>query len=203
MVDEAEGGATQVAQSPKKVYLPQVEKDEHRAMYKYYESLGPRRTLVRVAEKFGKSVPTIAKASRAFNWKLRLAQHLPVIDRVMEQAKEDIDSSRTKLIDVVVEISDTLHELSVIAKRVRRGDVDPELIRRRELLLEALGIWGFEWKSPRDFKSLMDTLKVVSDVGNVGVKQKKEAMEKKAQVPQVVNPTQINVEKFELNITDE
>lgn len=187
---------------PKPRYLPKVENDEYRAMYKFYESLGPRRTFVRVAEKFEKSVGTVAKVSKSFDWKLRIRDHLPVLDRVMEQAREDIDASRTKLIDVVVEISDTLHELATIARRVKHATgPDPELMARRDILLESLGIWGFEWKSPKDFKALMDTLKAVAEVNDVDVRRRKEAANRP--VSEVNNPTQINCEKFELNITDE
>jgi hypothetical protein len=163
-------------------------------MYAFYEQLGERRTLQKVSEKFNKSRALIALVARAFRWRDRI-DHLnrkTYVDPLLVQNKPKLDSTREKLIAVVEEIADTLREVAYISRDIKRGKYTPEREARLTQLRAALSVWGFEWKGPKDFKSLMQTLREV-----------KAFNEEPAGKAGPTNATQINAEKFELHIKDE
>lgn len=170
-------------------FFPVQEPDNVREMYEYYEGLGPKRTLYKVGVHFGKSHSTIAALSRRYGWTDRARAFDKSQDPVKVIAKDLIDKSRQKLVDIVGEITDTLHEIMFIAKACKRGVATPESDEKLRRLQKALGLWGFEWKSPRDFKVLIETLKQIIDF-NEEVKSR------------TTKATQINAEKFELHIKD-
>lgn len=174
-------------------YLPKNESEVYQQMYSYYESLGDSRSLQRVAEKFRKSRSAIALVARAFQWADRIenAHKKAAQDPLLTQNKPKIDSTRKKLISVVEEVADTLHEIGLISRAMKRGELTPEQQVRLDQLHVALSVWGFEWKSPKDFRSLMQTLREV-----------KEFAEEPAGKSAPTNATQINTEKFELHIKD-
>lgn len=171
-------------------YFP-VEEDSHaREMYEYYEILGRGRTLHEVARHFGKSVSTIALISRQYGWKSRARTADGLIDPVREESRGPVDDARLKLVKVVNEVADTLYQIMFIAKACKNGKMTSESEEKLERLQKSLGLWGFKWKSPSDFKALIDTLKQVMDFN----------AEAKSKVP--AKATQINAERFELHIKD-
>lgn len=175
------------------VNLPKIEKPEHQQMYAYYESMGDKRTIARVGEKFNKSRPAIALIARAFHWAERI-DHLKTLkyqDPLLIQNKPKLDRSRKQMIAVVDEVTETLSEIAYISKDIRHGKMTPEKENRLVELRRALAVWGFDWKSPKDFRALMQTLKEI--------KVFNEETGKSAPT----NATQINTEKFELHIKDD
>lgn len=180
-------------------YLPKEEKPEYQAMYAFYEQLGDTRTLAKVADKFNKSRASIALVARAFRWAERIEslRHSVAQDPLIHQQKPRIDSTRKKLIKVVEEVADTLSEMANISRQIKRegvdatGNVSPELQQKLRLYGTALSVWGFEWKSPRDFRSIMQTLREI-----------KEFAEEPTNKGGPTSATQINAEKFELHIKD-
>lgn len=174
-------------------YLPKVEKPEHQEMYAFYEGLGDKRTLAKVGEKFNKSRALIAIIARAFHWAERI-DHLKTLkyqDPLLIQNKPKLDRSRKQMIVVVDEVTETLSELAYLSKDIRHGKMTPEKENRLAELKRALDVWGFDWKSPKDFRALMQTLKEIK-VFNEEVGK-----------PAPTNATQINAEKFELHIKDD
>jgi len=175
--------------------LPTIEKPDHQEYYNYYESLGRARTLQKVATQFNKSKSYIQLISRAFKWKHRIhavESHPP--DKVVTDTKEQVDDVRRKLVAVVQEIADILYELMFISKRMKLNRLEMGDKERGDQLMSALQMWGFTWKTPGQFKQLISTLKDITDFntsGNGG-----------GSSPKVGNATQINAERFELNITD-
>jgi len=149
--------------------LPTIEKEEHQEMYKFYESLGDKRTLQKVALQFNKSKSFIQLLSRAFGWKHRIqAVESRPVDPVVKDIQGQVDDVRRKLVAVVQEIADTLHELMFIAKSQKIGTLDEAGEKRAKQLYGALSIWGFTWKTPGQFKQLIQTLKEISDFNVVG-----------------------------------
>ena len=175
-------------------YLPQIEKPEYLEMYNFYESLGKDRSFSKVASQFSKSKSFIALISRSFSWKHRIAaaERKPD-DQVVLETKGQVDDARKKLVAVVNEVVDTLYELMFISRDVKRGRHDEARQARADQLMQSLAIWGFTWKSPAQFRQLIATLKEVTSF-NEAVKGNTST--------RVTNPTQVNVEKFELNITE-
>ena len=49
-----------------------IERPKHIEAFEYYYSLGNKRTLKKVSEKYSCSIPNIKKWSRAFNWQERV-----------------------------------------------------------------------------------------------------------------------------------
>ena len=176
--------------------LPKVEKQEFQEMFAFYEGLGKGRTLRKVSEQFGKSLPYISMISRAFKWRERLErmESLP-IDPLVSKIKPQTDDTRTKLATIVNDVVDTLHELAFISKAIKRGQPPAEYEMRRVQLLAALGTWGFEWKSPKSFKELVDTLKEVVQFNDHGPGGGNKTT--------VNHPQQINVKEFKLVIKDD
>jgi hypothetical protein len=175
------------------IYLPKVEKPEHQEMYAFYENLGDKRTLAKVGEKFNKSRAGIALIARAFHWAERI-DHLKTLkyqDPLLIQNKTKLDRSRKQMILVVDEVTETLGEMAYISKDIRHGHMTPEKEARLAELQRALDIWGFEWKSPKDLRTLMQTLKEIKIFNEESGKT----------AP--TNATQINAEKFELHIKDD
>lgn len=168
-------------------------------MYAYYESMGDKRSLQKVAEKFNKSRPSIALIARAFKWAERIdAVHKKAArDPLIAEQKPRIDSTRKKLIKVVEEVSDTLSEMADISRKIKKdglqidGHLSPELQEKVGRCSAALSVWGFEWKSPKDLRALIQTLKEVKDF-----------TEEPGGKSAPTNATQINTEKFELHIKD-
>lgn len=187
--------------------LPVIEKPEHQEMYRFYESLGKARTLQKVATQFNKSKSLIQLISRSFSWKQRIqAVETKPIDKVVADTKDQVDDVRIKLIGVVQDVTDTLHELMFISKRIKQGQgyiphaelgmsvIDPQLQSRANQLFDALKIWGFTWKTPGQFKQLISTLKEISEFNSSGNGQPS---------TKVRSATQINADKFELHITND
>lgn len=178
-------------------YMPKAETDEQKLMYAYYEQLGDRRTLQKVASKFNKSRATMALLARAFRWRDRIDHYnrRALDDPLITEAKPKLDRTRKKMIEVVDEITATLYEMMFLSKDIRNGRInleDPETKNRVQKLSAALAVWGFEWKKPKDLKDLIATLAEVKEFGQ-------EASTKS--VP--TSATQINAEKFELHIKEE
>lgn len=174
--------------------LPTIEKSEYQQMYAYYEGLGGNRTLQKVAQHFAKSHAHIAVLSRAFDWRGRIARadSLPK-DPVIIEVKNKIDESRKNLVAVVHEVVDTLHELMYISKAIKGGKETDELKQRETQLQKALSVWGFEWKNPKDFASLVRTLREIKDF-NVGDNAKSLAG---------LQAQQFNIDEFNLTIKDD
>jgi len=165
-------------------------------MFAFYDSLGNGRTLKKVSEQFGKSLPYVSIISRSFKWRERIErmESLP-IDPLIHKLRPQTDDSRTKLSTVVNDVVDTLHEMAFISKSIKRGQASPEYLARLTQLQEALAVWGFEWKSPRSLKELADTLK---EVINFNTPQPGSGNK-----TTVSNPQQINVKEFKLIIKDD
>jgi len=143
---------------------PKVEKPEYQQMYAYYQSLGMNRSFSKVAQHFNKSKNMIGLIRRGFDWRGRITKFESTPQDVLVIASTGkIDSVRHNIIEVVHEITDTLHELMYISKGIRDGKFDDEIQERQRRLVQALGIWGFEWKGPKDLSSLIKTLKEVKD----------------------------------------
>jgi len=171
-------------------FFPVEEADNVHEMYEYYESLGKRRTLSKVAVQFQKSHSTLAVLSGKYGWVDRAKAFDRAQDPVQDEVRGPIDKSRKKLADVVSEITDTLHEIMFIARACKHGRMTPEQESKLVNLQKSLRLWGFEWKNPSSFKSLVETLKQITDFY-------KETVSK---VP--AKATQTNIEKFELHIRD-
>jgi hypothetical protein len=176
-------------------YMPQIEKPEYVQMYEFYESLGKARSYSKVASQFSKSKSFIALIARNFSWKHRVtaAEKKPE-DTVVTETKGQVDEARRKLVAVVNDVVDTLYELMFVAKDAKRGRVTEENEARAAQLMRSLAIWGFTWKSPSQFRQLITTLKEII-IFNEGPKS--------GGGQKIINPTQTNIEKFELHITDE
>ena len=171
-------------------FFPAKEPSEVQEMYAYYEGLGPGRTLYKVGKQFPRSRATIHLLSGQYGWVKRAKAFDRAQDPVRDVVREPIDKSRKKLTSIVEEITDTLHEIMFIAKACKRGQMTPEHEIKLGLLQKSLKLWGFEWKNPSSFKSLVETLKQIMDFHK----------ESNSKVP--AKATQINAEKFELHIKD-
>jgi hypothetical protein len=151
----------------KGAYVPKAEKPEHVAMYNYYNSLGKSRSLPRVAREFGKSLPFISVLSRAFRWSERIRDHeKKVHDPVVTATQSKVDASRVKLVAVVGDVLDTLHELVLISKKIKAsedGVLAQADLKRTETLLTALRIFGVEVSKPKDLRYLISVLKDIVD----------------------------------------
>lgn len=182
--------------APRAKNLPKVEKQEFQEMFAFYDGLGKGRTLRKVSEQFGKSLPYISMISRAFKWRERLErmEAFP-IDPLISKIKPQTEDTRVKLATIVNEVVDTLHELSFIAKSMKRGVAPDEYNARRDQLIAALQVWGFEWKSPRSLKELVDTLKEIVNFNEQGPGSGNKTT--------VNHPQQINVKEFKLVIKDD
>ena len=166
------------------------EPPEVQEMYAYYEGLGPGRTLYKVKKRFPQSRSTIHELSSEYKWVRRAKAFDRSQDPVRDVVREPIDKSRKKLTSIVSEITDTLHEIMFIAKACKHGQMTQEHEVKLELLQRSLKLWGFEWKNPSSFKSLVETLKQIMDFHK----------ETGSKVP--AKATQTNIEKFELHIKD-
>ncbi len=188
--------------------LPTIESEEYQGMYRYYESLGKTRTLQKVATQYNKSKSFIALLSRAFGWKTRIhAIESRPQDPVVADTKDQVDDVRRKLIEVVQDVTGTLHELMFISKRIKQGQgykanpeagkssLDPDLLGRANQLFDALKIWGFTWKTPSQFKQLVQTLKEITEFN--------EAAGGNGKAPKVGNAVQIQGDVHGLTITDD
>ena len=169
--------------------LPKNEKAEYQEMFRYYESLGNKRNIDKVAQQFNKSRSFIALVSRAFNWRDRInvIESQP-IDPVVAETKDRVDDSRRKIVDVVHEIVDTLDELRKLSVQMRSASTTEEIEAldiKIGLLHKALWIWGFDWKKTKDLQTLITTLKEVATFNK--------DMSKPAAVP---GHTTVNVDKL-------
>ena len=145
-------------------YSPVVETDTHKEMFAYYSSLGKERSLVKVAKQFGKSTSLISAIARAFKWRERLLQaQREITDPVVKLAEAQIADSRTKLIFVINDITDTLYQFASISRSIKDGEDDPALQDRRKIsrLKHALEIYGVSIKNSKDLKDLVGALKDV------------------------------------------
>jgi hypothetical protein len=158
------------SETPRKLkgaYVPKAEKAEHRAYYAFYERLGKNRSLPKVAKEFGKSLPFISTLSRAFRWQERIHQNEKEIkDPVVIGTRDKVDSSRTKLVTVVHDVTDTLYELSKLSRKIKdsnEGILSSEDTKRTETLLVALRVFGIEITKPKDLRDLISVLKDIVD----------------------------------------
>ncbi len=144
--------------------LPKIEKPAYQQMYAYYQGMGSNRSLTKVAQHFNKSKNYMGLLARAFNWRERITkfENTPR-DPVVMAVIDKIDESRKNLVEVVHEVVDTLHELMYISKGIRGGKFNDEVEARQIQLVQALQVWGFDWKTPKDFTALVKTLKEVKD----------------------------------------
>ncbi len=144
--------------------LPKIEKPAYQQMYAYYQGMGSNRSLSKVAQHFNKSKNYMGLLARAFNWRERITkfENTPR-DPVVMAVVDKIDASRKNLVEVVHEVVDTLHELMYISKGIRDGKSNDEVRARQVQLNLALKVWGFDWKTPKDFTALVKTLKEVKD----------------------------------------
>ena len=174
--------------------LPKVEKSEYQQMYAYYQGMGSGRSLSRVAQHFNKSKNYTGLLARAFNWRERITkfENTPK-DPVVMAVIDKIDASRKNLVEVVHEVVDTLHELMYISKGIRSGKFNDEVKARQAQLVQALQVWGFDWKTPKDFTSLVKTLKEVKDF-NADDNSKNLAG---------LHAQQFNIDEFNLTIKDD
>ena len=154
---------------PKKlkgVYVPDVEKPEHKAMFQYYVNLGKARSLPKVAKEFGKSVAFISTLSRAFGWKDRLVKAGErSIDPVVVSTKSSVDSTRKRMVEVIDDVMDTLHELTLISKKIKASqetEITDADKKRLTVLITALRVYGFEIGKPKDLRDFISTLKDVT-----------------------------------------
>jgi len=174
--------------------LPKVEKSEYQQMYAYYQGLGSNRSLTKVAQHFNKSKNYMGLLARAFGWRDRIAkfENIPR-DPVVMAVIDKIDASRKQLVEVVHEVVDTLHELMYISKGIKSGKFDDEVKVRQGQLVQALQVWGFDWKTPKDFTALVKTLKEVKDF-NADDNSKNLAG---------LHAQQFNIDEFNLTIKDD
>lgn len=179
-------------------YAPALETAEHKEMFAYYASLGPSRSLSKVAKQFGKSVSLIGSISRAFKWRERIIQaEREMLDPIVKLTQTQVNDSRLKMVFVINDITDTLHQLAYISQQIKEtSDDDPikqygTKIRR---LGKALETYGITIKSAKDLRDLVSTLKDVLRFNEDLVASK---------VDGDTNNTQINVEEMTLVIKDD
>ena len=183
-------------------YVPAVERSEHRAMYLFYAGLGKDRTLAKVGKHFGKSMAFISNLSRAFNWLARIkTQEMELSDPVVVETKDKVDASRKKLVDVVYEIADTLHELTGISKKIKAGEVKVDSggvvtgvhVDRLNILHTSLKVFGFQVDSAKGVRDLISILREVVKF-NVDTGQATEAGAKRT--------PDVRIDKVQLLIKD-
>lgn len=178
-------------------YAPALETTEHKEMFAYYASLGPARTLAKVARQFGKSVSLVGTISRAFKWRERLIQaEREVTDPIVKLTQTQVNDSRLKMVFVINDITDTLHQLAYISQQIKETDEDESIKQygpKIKRLTRALETYGITIKSARDLKDLVATLKDVLTFNEDMVAKKVEGD---------IN-TQVNVEEMKLVIKDD
>jgi hypothetical protein len=168
------------------VHFPKAETVVHRAMYAHYLKLGKTRSLSRVAKEFGKSVAFISTLSRCFRWAERIReQEQAITDPVVAGTLGPVDASRVRLVEVVNDVVETLHELMQVSKKIKASDAEfdgsPEQTRA-VILLKALRVFGIEIAKPKDLRDLISVLKDIVEF-------------KAGAIPTPQGKTDINIEK--------
>ena len=145
-----------------KGYVPAVETAVHRAMFQYYLNMGKDRSLTKVAKQFGKSPSFLANLSRAFQWQDRvLTFEQEIKDPVVTETRDKVDDSRRKLVDVVHDITDTLHQMMVLSKRIKNSGSEPNEVDKANsrMLIAALQVFGLRIEKPSGLKALVAVLR--------------------------------------------
>jgi hypothetical protein len=189
--------STRGPDDPKSIYLPQSETPEYEKMFEFYKNLGSKRSLQLVAKEFGKSIQYMGSISRAFEWRDRVDKLEPKqsTDPVVVENRKKINQTRRRLVGVVHEITDVLADLAILSKEIRRDDAPaeptPTQVARMQKLRNALGIYGFEWKSVKDMR---DLLKVMQEVVQFNSVQEAE---------EVTHKSRISIDKAVLLVNEE
>jgi hypothetical protein len=156
-------------------YVPSEEKPQHKAMFSFYSSLGKKRSISQVAKEFGLSKSFVGTLSRAFQWQERIRRSEEIADDpVIKSVEVKVTDSRKRLVDVVHDIIDTLHELFTIAAVIKRDNrvPDDKEQARIDTLQVCLRFYGFESKSPKDIRDLVSILKEIMGFGKTTVPPK-------------------------------
>lgn len=148
---------------------PRIERPEHRSMYAFYERLGGKRSLRKVAREFSRSMATISLISRAFNWQDRICQYEAITkDPIVTVSKPKMDNARLDIVCVVEEITTILGEMTKLAKAIRKGAKDEMSGLEKDkmkALINALSVYGIRIRTPKDLRDMVGTLKDVMEFG--------------------------------------
>ena len=151
--------------STRAALYPKAEKAEHRKMYAYYQGMGVKRSLRKVAREFNRSLQTVALASKAFDWKGRLKTHQDLTqDPFALLAQPSIEKSRKDIVDVLCEITTIFSEMTDLAKGIRIAGAEKlndEQKNKMKSLVNALSVYGISIKNPKDLRDIVGTLKDV------------------------------------------
>jgi hypothetical protein len=176
---------------------PRKERPEHKQMYLFYERLGHKRSLRRVAKEFGRSFGTVSLTSRAFGWQQRVRQTDALMkDSVASIATPQMDAARLDIIGVVGEITMILAEMTELSKDIRKKQKDElnyhDNIKMKSLV-NALSVYGIKIRTPKDLRDMIGTLKDIMDFNK--------GRENPMDTPQ--QNTQVNVKELNLVIKDD
>lgn len=173
------------------------EKPEYLQMYTYYEKLGNKRSLRKVAKEFGRSTQHVAILSRTFGWGDRVRQaDSTFVDPITTLSKPTMDNARLDIVGVVSEITIILSEMTSLAKSIRKGCSDEMCVKdktKMKSLINALAVYGIRIRTPKDLRDMVGTLKDVMQFN------KDSAPAVKAEN----NKTQVNVNEMNLIIKDD
>jgi hypothetical protein len=176
---------------------PQKERAEHKQMYSFYEKLGHKRSLRRVAREFGRSFGTVALISRSFGWIDRIKQTEALMkDPVVNVSQPKMDGARLDIIGVVSEITMILAGMTELSRSIRKGikeELNSSEKAKMKSLINALAVYGIKIRTPKDLRDMVGTLKDVMDFH-------------KGAPTAIDTPnqnTQVNVKEFNLLIKDD
>jgi hypothetical protein len=173
------------------------ERPEHKQMYLFYERLGHKRSLRRVAKEFGRSFSTVALTSRTFGWTQRVKQAESIVkDPVMSVSQPKMDNSRLDIIGVVGEITLILGEMTELSKDIRKNqksDLNGRDSIKMKSLVNALSVYGIKIRTPKDLRDMIGTLKDIMDFNK--------GRENPLDTPH--QNTQVNVKELNLVIKDD
>lgn len=177
---------------------PQKERAEHKQMYSFYEKLGHKRSLRRVAKEFGRSYGTLQLVSRAFGWVDRIKQTEALMkDPVVSVGQPRMDVARLDIIGVVSEITNILSGMTELSRNIRKNEKDElnyhDKVKMKSLV-NALGVYGIKIRTPKDLRDMIGTLKDVMDFHKGSANP--------IDTPSTQN-TQVNVKELNLLIKDD
>jgi len=187
-------------EKPKRQWIknaPQTERQEHKNMYAFYEKLGNKRTLRRVAKEFGRSFGTVTLLSRTFRWGDRIKQTEALTkDAIVNVSKPRMDAARLDIIGVVSEITMILAGMTELSQNIRKNMKDELNYHdkvKMNTLINALSVYGIKIRNPKDLRDMVGTLKDIMDF-NKGTPSAIDAPQQN---------TQVNVNEMNLVIRDD
>lgn len=129
---------------------------KHKESFEYYYTLGDKRSIPKVAQKYSVSVAAVKKWSRAFNWQERVEQ------RDIENAKRLEKKTDAVIVNEKAKYRAVIKEaFAKFEENLKKGKVAVETVQDAERLVKLdLLIMG---ESPGDEGELKIRIKVVDD----------------------------------------